>query len=284
VSAPGGGRPLTRFARRYGRAAASVLGFVVRRPVPIRLHGFSMYVRLDDTAVGLGIAIRRSYEKQVVKAMLPHLKPGSVFVDVGANIGFYTLLAASRVGPVGRVIAFEPSQADCDLIEASVRRNGFTNVVVHRAAAADEVGTIGYRQRASSSNGIVSKRAGTDAQRVSAVTLDSVLRHEPRIDVIKMDVEGAEGLVLAGMTDVLEAHRPVLFSEFSAAGLRHVSHVSGSEFLGLLASRNYDVFGLDDSGAMSVSARQLADELEAAPNWMHHDLMCVPRPAASAGT
>jgi FkbM family methyltransferase len=235
-----------------------------------------MYVRLDDRAVGLGIAIRRSYEKHIVEAMLPFLMPGAVFVDVGANIGFYTLLAASRVGPSGKVIAFEPSSANCELIEASVRKNGFTNVVVQQAAVADITGTIGYRQTRYSSNGVVGN-FDDFPQRVRAVTLDACLQGEERVDVVKMDVEGAEGLVLSGMLDLIEEKRPVIFSEFIGRALPLVSHMSAHDFLYLLTSRGYDVFGLDEYGRRSHSVERLARESdEPMPRGTHDDLICIP--------
>src|SRR5689334_16156257 len=87
-----------------------------RRPVLLRLGGFKLYVRLDDWAVGARIAVRRRYEPYVTAALEPLLKPGAVLVDIGANIGYYTMLAAARVSPTGKVIAFEPSAENCELI------------------------------------------------------------------------------------------------------------------------------------------------------------------------
>src|SRR3990172_3951145 len=85
----------------------------VRRPMLVKLKEFRIYVRLDDWAVGARIAVKRSYETHVTAAMRPLLQPGMVVVDVGANIGYYTLLAAARVGPGGKVIAFEPGSENC---------------------------------------------------------------------------------------------------------------------------------------------------------------------------
>src|SRR5256885_3164883 len=85
----------------------------IRRPILLRLADFKIYVRLDDWAVGARIAVRRTHEPHVTRVMLPLLRPGTVIVDIGANIGYYTLLAASRIGSTGKVIAFEPSLENC---------------------------------------------------------------------------------------------------------------------------------------------------------------------------
>ena len=89
---------------------------LIRRPVLLKLADFKIYVRLDDMAVGAWIMAKHGYETHVTEVMCTFLKPGIVFVDIGANIGYYTLLAASRIGHEGKVIAFEPGNNNCTLL------------------------------------------------------------------------------------------------------------------------------------------------------------------------
>src|SRR5207248_7439067 len=115
---------------------------------------------------------------------------GVSFVDVGANIGYYSLLAASRVGEAGHVHAFEPSNRNCALLQASVDRNGFRCVDLYPFAVADRSTTLVYD--AVASNGSVSEpepgAPALDLDLVRSVRLDDVLAGLP-VDVMKIDVE-----------------------------------------------------------------------------------------------
>ncbi|MCX7827376.1 MAG: FkbM family methyltransferase, partial [Verrucomicrobiae bacterium] len=120
----------------------------VTPPVLVRLPEFKIYVRLNDFGVGLPIFLRRAYEPYVTTAICRFLKPGCVFVDIGANIGYHTLMAAARVGAGGSVIAFEPNPANCALLQKSIAANGFGNIRVHPNAVADHEGDVGLTRDA----------------------------------------------------------------------------------------------------------------------------------------
>ena len=94
------------------------------KPQLIDLPTFKMYVRLNDHFVGGVIAQTKEYEPYVIKELERLLNPGDTFVDVGANIGYFTLLAAGKVGKKGKVIAFEPWPDNCQLLEKSIAENG----------------------------------------------------------------------------------------------------------------------------------------------------------------
>ena len=236
---------LVRFA--YARRAALKRLLPIRTPVPLRLGGFTIYARLDDWAVGARIAVRRAYEPHVIAVLSPLLGPGAVLVDVGANIGYYTLLAASRVGPSGQVIAFEPGADNCALLRASLQANGFGNVRLHPYAVADADRLVGFGM--DDSNGRISRDdPAASALQVRAVALDAFLRDEPRIDIIKIDIEGAEDLALRGMRELVARHRPVIFSELSPRGLEIASGVSAAAYLDRLRGLGYDLSLIERSG------------------------------------
>jgi FkbM family methyltransferase len=223
-----------------------LISFLVRKPVLLNLRYFKIYVRLDDWAVGARIAIKRVYEKHVTEVMRTYLEPGWVVLDIGANIGYYTLLAASRVGPTGKIISFEPSADNCTLLQMSVQENGFGNVVLHTKAVADINGVVGYEGgRFDDSNGGINRDNPTACStQVHAVALDTFLGSEPRIDLIKMDIEGAEGFALKGMAKLLEHHHPVLFTEFSPNALQGVSGISPEDYLKELRRLGYELYVL----------------------------------------
>jgi FkbM family methyltransferase len=219
----------------------------IRHPILIKLADFKMYVRLDDWAVGARIAVKRSYEPHVTAALRPLLTPDAVVIDIGANIGYYTLLASSRIGQHGKVIAFEPGSENCALLRMSLQANGFANVTMHPYAVADFTGVVGFGM--DDSNGRISQDdPARSTYQVQAVDLDSFLREEQRLDIIKMDIEGAEGRALRGMQHLIQRHRPIIFTEFSPHGLELASSISPQSYLNHLRDLRYTMWLIPSAG------------------------------------
>lgn len=155
------------------------------------------------------------YERPTQRALRALIRPGMTVLDVGANVGFFTLAAARWVGRTGQVIAFEPFHRNAHYLKRHVALNGLTQRVrVEEVALADRTGPYGQLfvgQPASGS--LVPKDRGLTGHQVRLVALDDWRRAGtlPHVDVIKMDIEGAEGMALLGMRGVLEADRPALF-------------------------------------------------------------------------
>lgn len=140
------------------------------------------------------------------------LGQGDVFVDVGANKGDFTLLAAAVVGTSGTVLSIEPHPENVHWINASIAENGFENIEVLQLACSDRDGTAQLHvARRSGGHSIV--RSGRDAIEVPTRRLDDLVteRGIERVHAIKIDVEGAERLVLDGAAETLRRHRPVVF-------------------------------------------------------------------------
>jgi FkbM family methyltransferase len=271
-------RRIVRFIYERRRPAQQALRLVFRRPVPIALPEFTILVRLDDWAVGARIAVHRHYEPHVTHALRARLRPGMVVVDVGANIGYHSLLAARHVGATGTVIAFEPGADNLQLLEASAEINGFRQIRTHRLAVSDGDGEVWFRR--DDSNGVVDRGdLGPSAIRVPAVTLDHRLRDEPRIDLIKIDVEGAEGRVVRGMAALLDRHRPSLVTEFSPDALPQFSGMTAQGFLDLLRQHRYDLRVIPHRGSIRAAPQDDFDILRAfeASGSDHLDLVATPR-------
>src|SRR5262249_44198555 len=160
------------------------------------------------------------------------------FVDVGANIGYYTLVAARIVGAAGAVYAFEPNAPIRERLERHIALNGLSNVVVSAEAVSAETGEIGFYasvnpENQGSSSLLPGEGLGAE-QIVPAVALDDlVARHRRRFDLLKMDVEGAELQLFAGGKSLLaSAHAPALLFEST--------HLAPA--LDLLRGHGYQVF------------------------------------------
>ncbi len=211
-------------------------------PEKVDVHGFQMYASPEDWAVGKFIIQHRSHEPHVTEAVRNILKPGMVAVDIGANIGYFTLLAASIVGPAGRVYAFEPNPSNCALIQLSAEVNHFEHVELFPFALADKPRMVILNS--SASTGSTRPLAGIEEFATStvlrAVSLDATLPAVQRLDVLKIDIDGGEGLAMRGAANTIRRHKPAIFTEFSPGALQNFSSVTGPEYLKYLLDFGYD--------------------------------------------
>jgi FkbM family methyltransferase len=149
------------------------------------------------------------YEPQETQWLLDYLRPGMVVVDVGANVGYYTLLARAAIGPSGRVIAFEPAERPRARLLEAVRQ--FDNVTVVNSAVGGSagVGVLYSDDAAGNDTPTLVAQAGRSRTDVSIRTLDECLAGlgVEQVDLLKVDVEGWEPQVLAGARRLLERHR-----------------------------------------------------------------------------
>jgi FkbM family methyltransferase len=217
--------------------------FTTGTPEPVDLHaGFRLYVRPDDVEVGEALRTGRAYEEHVTRRLTDLLSPGSVFVDVGASIGYYTVLAGRLVGPSGRVISCEPGPQNHSVLLLNILINNLKNVELCPLAVSDGPGVLFYSR--SGGNGVIDEYDG-DPQSlgvgdlVEAKALDRLIDPDVRVDVLKVDVEGAEGQVLRGAEKTLRRCSPTIFFEFSPPALEVRSGMDGNEMLSLLAALGY---------------------------------------------
>ena len=247
------------------------------RPMLVKLDGFSMYVRLDDWAVGARIAVKRRYEPHVVAVFRQLLAPGAVVVDVGANAGYYSLAAAARVGRAGQVYAFEPGAISCRLLERSAAANGFANVQVFECAASDSEGLVGYGM--DDTNGRITHEAvAQSAVQVRSVMLDRALSGLRPVNVMKIDVEGAEARVVRGATEMIRRDRPAIISEFCPFGLRLASRVEPGEYLHLLRSLGYELRVIPGRGPVPAPQgdARILEQVDGEGPEHHVDLLATP--------
>lgn len=213
----------------------------------VQAEGFQIFASPTDRG-GPGHALVRDgrWEESIAEYIRQNLQPDTVFVDVGANIGYFTLLVATRA-PNGKVFAFEPNRANCGMILASQRVNHLSNVEILPFALGDRRSLLALAV-GDGSNGIlmeVPQHWGVDRLRneeiVYADTLDRLLGPVDRVDMIKIDVEGGEAKVLQGARTTIKANRPLIISEFAPPDLQSVSGCSGAEYLELLIGLGYDL-------------------------------------------
>ncbi len=153
-----------------------------------------------------------SYEMEHQKILSGLLKEGDVFYDVGAHVGFFSLLASHFVGPSGIVYAFEPFPRNISFLKKHIALNNISNIEIIEAAIADYDGEAFFEESESSSMGKVSASGQT---RVTAACLDHLVSSGriPPPSVIKIDVEGLQDIVLKGSRGILEKYHPAILIE-----------------------------------------------------------------------
>jgi FkbM family methyltransferase len=194
-----------------------------------------------------------TYERGTVRAVRRLLRPGMTALDVGAHAGYYTLLFSRLVGPGGRVLAFEPHPQTFAVLSRNARRRALANVELSASAVSDREGEARlWQTELSVGHSLLPVKPGAARSLpVTTTTLDAVSRAEglARADLVKVDVEGGEAEVLAGMRD-LAARSPGLavILEYKPEILR----ARGEDlpaFLGRLAAGGFEeVWALSDSG------------------------------------
>jgi FkbM family methyltransferase len=225
------------------------------------IDGIRYRLDLSET-IDSTIYYRASWEPGATSSVRDFLRPGMTAVDVGANIGYFTLLFAQLVGPAGAVIAFEPTTWAFDKLSRNIALNAFPNIVAEQMALSDLPGERETRsdQTAFRASWPVS---GTQGRRhpelVRFIPLDLYVRRSgiQNVDLLKIDVDGYELRVVKGAQVTLRTHRPDLLIEIGRAPMREVGDRS-EELVELLTELGYSFFTEDRRRTFSSGGEMLA--------------------------
>jgi FkbM family methyltransferase len=195
--------------------------FTPKKRIPIVLTTGDRFVVQVGDQISEGIYSLGCHEAALTSILLPMLRPGMTVLDIGANIGYFTVMAAKRVAPSGRVHAFEINEKVLTLLKENIRVAGVDNVVVAESAVTQESGSIDFFVPKSGDEAEGTTRPSQRYDSVQKVTVpatsidDYVSRNAiERVDLIKIDIEGGESAALSGAAQLLSgAHKPILFFE-----------------------------------------------------------------------
>ncbi len=226
---------------------------VVRRPRDVAYFGFRLRCYPDSQSASNVIYFTPCYNPDEMGFIRAYLRPGDGFLDIGANIGTYALLARSLVGAEGWVDGFEPHPVAARRFRENVARNDLANVTVHQAAVGETAGHVAFVVGDDVSNRVASTAdAGRRTVDVEVVTLDEVLP-DRRYAMGKLDVEGYETAALRGARRHLAAGDPPVWQlEMLDHRLRKAG-TSRSDLVGLLADHGYRLAEVDGRGPRSGS-------------------------------
>jgi FkbM family methyltransferase len=190
----------------------------------------------------------REYEKAELIAMSDCLKEKSVFIDIGANFGIYSLYASKIISNQGKIIAFEPFSENYKKLEVNIQLNGLNQIQIEKMAVGDaDSSTIIYYDKKERNLGMATLNPveGAIKETVTIIKLDSYIKAQKigRIDFIKIDIEGFEYAAIMGMKKTIQEHKPILLIEI----LDNLSSPSAEE---LLMELGYEKFYINNEGKM----------------------------------
>ncbi len=195
------------------------------------------------------------WDKQGTRFIKNHLKKGNVFFDIGANIGYYSLIVSKQVGENGQIHAFEPVSGVFAQLQSNIELNGISNISANQNAVYEKSGTLDLFVSSGENTGMSSifhhdTESGV-VEKVDAITIDDYVEKMKidRIDLIKIDIEGAELFALKGMKNTLQRFKPMVFMELSQEVLRNAS-VNEKEIIQFMAKMDYELKGIDERGVM----------------------------------
>ncbi|MDX9697613.1 MAG: FkbM family methyltransferase [Bacteroidales bacterium] len=213
----------------------------------IKLHPYKNCC-VDDVIARTGV-----WESDIVANIRNNLKPNSVFIDIGANIGYHTLFAASLYNRSVNVYAFEPIKRLYLSVKDSISKNSFKNIVLENYALSNIEGfaTINIPKENAGGSSLISglsHHVGVlDKEVIKLCKLDSYIQKFDRVDLIKIDVEGLEFEVLDGGRELISKFKPKILMEFSPCLYKHNESDSTQKIIEFLREYGYVTYLLDGS-------------------------------------
>jgi FkbM family methyltransferase len=213
-----------RASRKAAHVAWSLRCRIQRQPLyRFRLPNGLLFDYPLRSEIGRAMFLVNRFEPAELRFVARFLRPGMTFLDVGANGGLFSLVAARAVGAAGRVHAFEPAKAEFELLQHNLALNGFTHVIANEVAVSDKIGLSRFAICQDGAYNSFGRNSLADQkivewQAVRTMTLDAYLAAQNLgpVHLLKIDTEGAELLVLRGGAQLLRASdAPVVLCEFS---------------------------------------------------------------------
>lgn len=272
----------------WGRVFSNVVGGHVAdqtwsglEPVWVKgkLHGYEMLLNLDNWSNRMTYFLMRLYDLPTQLVMMRCLRPGDTFVDIGANEGALSLLAARLVGETGKVVAFEPNPEPRSRLTAAIDRNRLTNIELHPIGLGSVDAVLNLSAPKMNSGEGSFAAADYDASELHVVPCQVRRGDEVLQDVtptlVKIDVEGYELEVLKGLTGVFARTRPPVVMEMIASHLARAG-VKPGELAAFMHDRGYEPFkiGLARAGLdqrLSLERTSIDADINADVLWLQPD-------------
>ncbi|MEW6418725.1 MAG: FkbM family methyltransferase [Nitrospirota bacterium] len=235
--------------------------------VVTKVEGFIMGFPCEEWRLVAYQVFKGNLEPGLVKLFKSYVKDGMVVIDVGANVGLYTLIAASLIGNEGKVYSFEPTPRTFDLLKNNMQVNGFLEsdrIILRQMAVMDrsnkKIKLYIYKNNLTH-NTLFPNPEDTDFIESETTSLDDALSNESRVDIVKIDAEGSEPFILRGMKKMIEKNPQItVFMEFAPVHLRRAG-INEKGFIDEIHDYGFSIKRVDDltGEILPISQQELLD-------------------------
>lgn len=211
---------------------------------------YIFYYLVNDKYVGQRIALEK-YEPYETQLILRQTKKGNIVIDVGANIGYYTVLLADKVGKTGKVYAFEPDKVNFEILKKNIEANNLKNVEIINAAVGSKAGKLKLHKSKENlgDHKLYKTPLGSAAspldegETVKIIKLDDFIKE--KMDLMKIDTQGWEPEVIEGAKKIISKNKPIMFLEYSPASYQ-IAKLDGQKMIKNLRKIYKNIWWIDE--------------------------------------
>ena len=242
-------------------------------------HDLKIYVYVrDNDGPSEYILKNKIYERVVTHYFNNYLKKGYIVFDIGANIGWFSLIASRRIGDKGKVFSFEPEPLNYEVLIKNIDLNGLKNIIPIRKAVSNFIGEVDLNI-SSINKGAHTLLPTNDKYRsfkVETITIDSFINeNNVSPNVIKMDIEGAEPLALAGMNNLLsKTDELIIFSEFNPYFFRKGGG-DPEQYINTFIENKFKIFDINQNNDKLHLISSAKEALNLCVNRSYLNIMCI---------
>lgn len=213
-----------------------------------------------DKIDSLYLSVHKDWDDFETTLLEKEIQKGNVVLDLGANIGFYTLVLARLVGEKGKVYAFEADPTNFEILKKNVEINGYKNVILINKAVLDKNGKIKfYVDEGNTAGNSIYQGKNTKSLEVEAVRLDNYFTKDRKIDFVKIDIEGSEFRAMMGMSKLLKENKKIkIMTEFYPKLLNGIGKENGLfaiDYLKFLRNLGFELYDIqEDSKSLVLSS------------------------------
>ena len=208
-----------------------------------------LYIDKKDTAVSQELLLSGTWEEFETNLFKNNIKPDDIVIDIGAHIGYYTLIAARLVGQKGKVYAFEPNPDTFQILKRNVKENGYKNVVLINKAISDKdsEAKLFLNKSNTGDHRLYDSKDNRKFVDVSTISLDSYFRDKnKKINLIKMDIQGSEVKAFKGGLKTIRKNKYIkIITEIWPMGISLAGNTI-SQYLDMLANENFKYYEIDE--------------------------------------
>jgi FkbM family methyltransferase len=244
--------------------------------IPFRIHGIWLFAHPKHIGI-FQFLIQNDYENQSTKLFREKIKKNWVVVDLGAHVGYYSIIASNKLQGTGKVYSIEPDPQNYQLLLRNIHFNKLKNVVPLQVATADVSGVnfLYFSDQDPTEHRLVASKGKKETKiKVKQDTLDNIFKNQ-KVDFIKLDVQGYEYKSLKGGQKIINKYHPLLLVEFWEEGLLAAGD-KPQTFFNFLIKNGYQLLALDEYSSKQKHIKTYDQFVDYGRNKSFFNILCTP--------